>query len=141
MVMETGRVCVKTAGREAGKYCVILEKVDKEFMMVTGPRVLTKVKRRKCNIRHLEPLPYKLNIKKDSSDSEVMKEYEKAKILDKLKIAMPSAGELKELEQKKQEKQAKKEKAAKETKKEPVAAPKAEVKKEVKKEIKKEEKK
>lgn len=122
MVMETGRVCVKTAGREAGRYCVILDKVDKDFMMVTGPRALTNVKRRKCNIRHLEPLPYKLNLNKDSSDSDVLKEYEKAKILEKLKLVMPSAEDLRQLDQKKQEKQAKKEKAEK-AKEKPAAKP------------------
>ena len=43
--LTVGRVCMKTAGREAGKYCVILKKEDANFMLVTGPRELTQVKR------------------------------------------------------------------------------------------------
>ncbi len=113
MVMETGRVCMKTAGREAGRYCVVLDKVDNDFVMITGPKALTKVKRRKCNVDHLEPLPYKLKIKKDSSDSDVMKEYEKAKVLKKLGISKPAEKEIKEIEKKKKEKKAKKEETRK----------------------------
>ncbi|RLG55185.1 MAG: 50S ribosomal protein L14e, partial [Candidatus Hydrothermarchaeota archaeon] len=49
--IEIGRVCVKTAGREAGKRCVIVDIIDKNFVLVDGPEV----QRRRCNIKHLEP--------------------------------------------------------------------------------------
>lgn len=58
-VFEPGRVCVKLAGREAGKYCVVLEVVDENFVIVQGP----KVRKRKCNIAHLQALPEKIEIK------------------------------------------------------------------------------
>ncbi len=58
-LIEPGRVCIKTAGREAGKYCVVLEVVDKNFVIVQGP----KVRKRRCNIAHLEPLPEKIDLK------------------------------------------------------------------------------
>ncbi len=58
-LIEPGRVCIKTAGREAGKYCIVLEVVDKNFVIVQGP----KVRKRKCNVAHLEPLPEKIDLK------------------------------------------------------------------------------
>ncbi len=77
-------MCVKTAGREAGRYCVIVKKVDANFVMVTGPKSVTKVRRRKCNIDHLEPLMEKISIKADASDEEVAKVYKSDGILAKL---------------------------------------------------------
>ena len=50
--IEVGRVCVKTAGREAGEKCVIIELIDENFVEVIGGSV----KNRRCNINHLEPL-------------------------------------------------------------------------------------
>ena len=83
-MLEVGRMCVKTAGREAGRYCVIVKKVDANFVMVTGPKSVTKVRRRKCNIDHLEPLMENISIKADASDEEVAKVYKSDGILAKL---------------------------------------------------------
>ena len=77
-MIEVGRVCVKLSGREAGKICVVTKKIDKTFVEVTGPRNLTGVKRRRCNIMHLEPLPKILNIKKDSNRESILNELKKA---------------------------------------------------------------
>lgn len=60
--IEVGRICVKTAGREAGKYCVVVDIVDENFVIITGPKDVTGVKRRRCNIKHLEPTPEKVDI-------------------------------------------------------------------------------
>lgn len=65
--MEVGRVCVKLAGREAGKKCVVVDVIDKNYVLVSGPEV----KRRRCNIGHLEPLEQKLEVKKDASDEDI----------------------------------------------------------------------
>jgi large subunit ribosomal protein L14e len=92
-MFDIGRLCIKTAGREAGKYCVILSKIDDNFVLVTGPRSLTQVKRRKCNILHLEPLKQTLGIKADASDEEVIKAYEEASLFTKLDLQKPAAGE------------------------------------------------
>jgi large subunit ribosomal protein L14e len=83
-MFEIGRLCLKTAGREAGNYCVIIKKMDEGFVMVTGPKSLTRVKRRKCNINHLEPIEEMVNIKSDASDVEVLKAYQQASILARL---------------------------------------------------------
>ena len=88
-MLSTGRLCVKTAGREAGKHCVIVKKIDEKFVMVTGPKEVTNVRRRKCNIHHLEPLMIKIDIKPDASDEEIIKVYEKEKIYEKLGIEKP----------------------------------------------------
>lgn len=58
-VFEPGRVCVKIAGREAGKYCAVLEVIDDNFVVVQGPEV----KKRRCNIAHLHALPEKIEVK------------------------------------------------------------------------------
>ena len=83
-MMEIGRVCLKTAGREAGKYCVVVGKEESGFVTVTGPKTVTQVKRRKCNITHLEPLPDVLKIKAGATDEEVSSALSKAGLLEKL---------------------------------------------------------
>ncbi|MEE9474520.1 MAG: 50S ribosomal protein L14e [Candidatus Hydrothermarchaeaceae archaeon] len=74
--MDVGRVCIKLVGREAGKTCVIVEKIDKNFVVVDSPDV----KRRRCNIRHLDPLEITVDIKKGASGEDVKKTLKKVKI-------------------------------------------------------------
>lgn len=74
MVMEVGRVCVKLAGHEAGKQCVIVDVLDNVYVVVSGPGV----KRRRCNIAHLEPLEQKVEIAKGVSDEDVKRTLEAA---------------------------------------------------------------
>lgn len=69
--IEVGRICVKLCGREAGKKCVIVDVIDKNFVLVTGPKAVTGIKRRRANIKHLEPLSEKIEIKRSASDDEV----------------------------------------------------------------------
>ena len=69
--MEVGRICVKVLGREAGKKCVVVDVVDKSFVLVTGPKKVTGVRRRRTNVNHVEPLQEKLEIKRGASDDEV----------------------------------------------------------------------
>ncbi len=91
--IEVGRICVKIAGREAGRKCVIVDIVDDNFVLITGPKTLTGVKRRKCNIKHIEVLPEKISISKGASDEEVLKALEEAGKLDfmkeRVKIKIP----------------------------------------------------
>lgn len=74
-MMEIGRVAMKTAGRDAGKIVVIVDKVDNNFVIIDG-----NVKRKRCNITHLEPLQEVLGIKKGASTEEVISEMKKANI-------------------------------------------------------------
>jgi large subunit ribosomal protein L14e len=70
--IEVGRVCVKLSGREAGRKCVIVDVIDKNFVLITGPKTVTGVKRRRVNINHIEPLIDKIEIKRGASDEEVI---------------------------------------------------------------------
>ena len=69
--VEVGRICLKMAGRETGKKCVIVDVMDKSFVIITGPKKVTGVKRKRVNINHLKPLQDKLDIKRGASDEEV----------------------------------------------------------------------
>ena len=105
-LLESGRVCLKTAGREAGKICVVLDKVDNDFVLVTGPRVLSGVRKRKCNISHLEPLEVKLKVKGDSSDEDIMDLFKKeGDLLKKFNLSLPSAADIKKMETQRNEKE------------------------------------
>ncbi len=77
-MIEVGRVCVKTMGREAGKKCVVVDIIDEKFVLITGPKSVSGVKRRRANIKHVEPTPYKLEIARGATDDEVVKAIEKA---------------------------------------------------------------
>lgn len=69
--VEVGRVCLKLRGREAGRRCVIVDLVDRNYVLVTGPADLTGVRRRRVNVNHLELLDEKVEIERDASDEEV----------------------------------------------------------------------
>jgi len=89
--IEVGRICVKLSGREAGRKCVIVDVVDKNFVLVTGPKKFSGVKRRRTNVKHLEPTSESLEVKKGASDEDVTKTAEKAKKSAFLKeIVIPS---------------------------------------------------
>ncbi|GGP19940.1 50S ribosomal protein L14e [Thermocladium modestius] len=79
-VFDVGRICVKTRGREAGRMCVVVDVIDDDFLLITGPRRLTGVKRRKVNAKHVEPTQHRINIGKGASDEEVIKAIEEAKL-------------------------------------------------------------
>lgn len=69
--IEVGRICIKLTGRETGKKCVIIDVMDKSFVLITGPKKLTGVKRRRVNINHVKPLQDKIEIPRGASDEEV----------------------------------------------------------------------
>lgn len=79
-VYEIGRVCVKTTGREAGSYCAVVNIIDKNYALVDGP----KVRRRRVNFKHLEPIDAKLEIKKDASKEDVVAAADRAGLSEKL---------------------------------------------------------
>lgn len=83
--IEVGRICVKVAGREAGRKCVIVDIIDENFVLITGPKEVSGVKRRKANINHIEPLDKKIDIKKGASDSEVLEALKNAGLIEFMK--------------------------------------------------------
>jgi large subunit ribosomal protein L14e len=56
--------------------------MDKSFVLVTGPKKLTGVKRRRVNINHILPIEDKLDIKRGASDDEVSQAIEAQDKLD-----------------------------------------------------------
>lgn len=74
MILDVGRVCRKTAGKEAGKYCVVVDKPEKNIIAVDGKEI----KKKKTSIWHLEPLPEVLKIKKGAKTEDIVKALEKA---------------------------------------------------------------
>ena len=83
--IEIGRICVKLKGREAGRKCVIVDIVDENFVVITGPKNLTGVRRRKVNVDHIEPLDEKIDIQKGASDEQVLAKIEEAGLIDFMK--------------------------------------------------------
>ena len=103
--LELGRVCMKIAGREAGGYCVVIKpagtaKDEKSFITVTGPKLLTGVKRRKANIAHVKATEDKVEIAADATDEQVIAAMDKAGLTKKLGLKKPSAAEMKAKDQK-----------------------------------------
>ena len=83
--IEVGRLCVKQAGRECCHKCVVIDVMDKSFVLVTGPKKLTGVKRRRVNINHIMPLEDKIEIKRAAGDDEVTQALEAQGKLDLMK--------------------------------------------------------
>ncbi len=74
-MIEIGRIVIKLAGRDAGREAIIVDILDGNYVLIDG-----NVRRRKCNILHLEPTDKKIEIKKGASHEDVKKEFEKLKI-------------------------------------------------------------
>ena len=82
--IEVGRICVKQVGRECCSKCVIIDVMDKSFVLVTGPKKVTGVKRRRVNINHIMPLEVKIDVKRGASDDEVAQALEAQGKLDQM---------------------------------------------------------
>lgn len=67
-MMEIGRLCVKTAGRDSNCKCVVIDVLDEKFVMVDG-----QTRRKKVNIAHLEPLNEVFKIKKNDAHETIAK--------------------------------------------------------------------
>lgn len=72
--MKAGQLCVKIAGRDAGKECVVVEVLDDNFVLIDG-----NTRRRKCNVDHLEIIG-ELKIKAKAGHDEVIEAMKKAGI-------------------------------------------------------------
>ena len=66
-MLEIGRVCMKIAGRDAGKYCVIVDILDEKTILIDG-----QTRRRKCNLVHIEPVDNVVKIAKNADHNAVV---------------------------------------------------------------------
>lgn len=79
-VYDIGRLVVKTMGREAGYHAVIVDIIDKNYILIDGP----KVRRRRVNYNHIEPLDEVIDLKKGADHKAVEKAIKSAGIEDKM---------------------------------------------------------
>jgi len=71
-MIEIGRMCVKLAGRDARKKGIIIDVLDEGYVLIDG-----EIRRRKCNIKHLELLDKVIEIKKNADHGAVVEALEK----------------------------------------------------------------
>jgi len=83
-VYDIGRVCVKTMGREAGKYCVIVDVIDKNYLLIDG----LKIRRKRVNYKHIEVTSDVIEIKKGAAHSDVEAAIKTAKLTKKMNSAV-----------------------------------------------------
>ncbi|MHA1144696.1 MAG: 50S ribosomal protein L14e [Candidatus Helarchaeota archaeon] len=84
-MFKVGRICVKNAGREIGRKCVVVDTIDKNYVLITGPKNVSRVKRRRANVKQLEPTDVLLSIEKGISDEELENIIKKENKLDFMK--------------------------------------------------------
>ncbi len=65
-LFEVGRMCVKLAGRDAGRKCIVVEQLDNTYVLVDGA-----TRRKKVNLKHLEPLAETIELNSGASHEEV----------------------------------------------------------------------
>ncbi len=64
---DIGRLCMKVAGRDAGRYCLVVDAKDGK-LLVDG-----QTRRRLVNEHHLEPLDKSVKLAKGASHADVVK--------------------------------------------------------------------
>ena len=67
-MVKAGQVVMKIAGRDAGKIGLVVEVLDDNFVLIDGA-----VRRKKCNIKHLEFLGQEVKISKNANSEEAAK--------------------------------------------------------------------
>jgi len=67
-IYEIGRVCIKIAGRDASKKCVVIGKEGENFVLVDG-----ETRRRKVNVKHLEPMGLTVEVNEGADTAAVAK--------------------------------------------------------------------
>lgn len=83
--INKGDICIKTSGKETGKKCIVLDIIDKNFALITGPEEMTGIKRRRSSIKHLISTGEKISIGSGTSDKELLEMLKKTEKLDFMK--------------------------------------------------------
>ena len=121
-MFDIGRICVKVAGRDAGQKCIIVQKLEQNGLVLIDGQT----RRRKCNVKHLEPTTEKVDIKENATHEEVKATFAKLNI--ELRDTKPKSAADKPKKSKAKKEVPAKKAPKKEAKK--VETPKAEEKKE-----------
>lgn len=83
--IEVGKICIKVTGRESGHKCVIVDLIDKNFVLVTGPKEISGIKRRRSNVNHIEATEDVIDIDRGASDAEIVKALKVAGKIEEMK--------------------------------------------------------
>lgn len=70
-MIKEGTVCIKRAGKDAGKKVVVTKVLDENFVIIVGPGIRGK----RCNKRHLIPTDKTIEVS-GKSDEEILKALE-----------------------------------------------------------------
>jgi large subunit ribosomal protein L14e len=127
--MEVGQLCVKIAGRDAGRTAVVVEVVDESHVLLDGG-----VRRKKCNTKHVQVLNQNIDISQGADHAAVAKEFKKLALAVWETKPKKVSGEKPKKVRKQKEKVEKTEKSEKKKDNAEEKIEKAEVKKEVKEE-------
>ena len=79
--MRVGDVCIKVAGRDAGKVCVVVDILDNNRVLVDG-----ETRRRKVNPVHLALIGKQARVEKGASHEKVLEAIKSAKELEPVKV-------------------------------------------------------
>lgn len=66
MLFSIGRVCIKLAGRDAGKFCTVVQQLEDGYVLIDG-----QTRRKKCNVAHLEPTAKSVDLSANASSEDV----------------------------------------------------------------------
>lgn len=72
-MVKVGDVALKTAGRDAGNLCVLVDILDEKYAVVDG-----NVRRRKCNMKHLVFLGKDVSLGKNSTRQDILNALKKS---------------------------------------------------------------
>lgn len=64
--IAVGSVCMKNRGRDAGRRCVVVNLVDANYVEILSAG---RKKRRRSNVRHLEPLGTRIELKTNDEET------------------------------------------------------------------------
>ncbi len=115
-MFEIGRLCVKTAGRDSNKKCIIIDVVDSKTVIIDG-----QTRRRKVNVKHLEPLDSVLKISKNAKFSEISNAFKELGI--ELRETKPKKSPARPKKQRKQKQKPEKEPSKAKKAEKPVEKP------------------
>ena len=62
LLMEPGRVVLSTQGRDAGRYFIVLQVIDEQFVLMADGQSRKLAHPKKKKVKHLRPKPIVVNV-------------------------------------------------------------------------------
>lgn len=73
-MIAKGSICKKMAGREAGRYCIVLN-VEGKFAQISGVRKYGMCRPKRCNLKHLKATKFVIKIDSEKQEDLVKSIY------------------------------------------------------------------